>query len=166
MPPDNSVVLIDTMAIKIAHDVGCWNALRKKFRLHTVSQCVHEATRRNGDGKVLVNKSLEGLASELTIGVVDRKKSLELRMQVGSHADLNEGELNLLAFALTLPDAWCLCGPDEGTVRAMKLLTIIHKMVSLESLMKAIGHSTKNLKYHFSEAWLSNHRLSGVLEAL
>jgi hypothetical protein len=154
------------MAIKVAHDLGCWNALRKKFRLHTVLKCVEEATRRNRKGHVLVDRSEEDLAAELTLGSVDRQKLVELVFRVGPQADLNEGELQLLAYALTLPNAWCLCGPDEGTVRAMRILSVLEKMVSLESLLKAIGHSTKNLKYHFSERWLAERRLAGVLDSL
>lgn len=164
MPPANSVVLVDTMAIKVAHDLGCWNALRKMFQLHSVPKCVEEATRKNRKGDVLVKRTGDELASELTLGTVDRVELAALVLRVGPHADLNDGELELLAYALTLPEAWCLCGPDEGTVRAMRLLSKLGNMVSLESLMKAIGHSTKNLRHHFSERWLSERRLEGIFE--
>ena len=47
MPPRNGIVLVDTNAIQAAHAHGCWNALRRNYRLHSVLECVEEATRPN-----------------------------------------------------------------------------------------------------------------------
>src|SRR4051812_19382102 len=120
------------MAIKLAHDLGCWNALRQTFRLHSVEKCIEEATRMNKDGKVLVRRSAEELAAEVTLGTVDRVTVAKVTLQIGAQADLNEGERHLLAYALTLSGAWFLCGPDTGTVRAMQILSLLDRMVSFE----------------------------------
>lgn len=119
----------------------------------------------NRDGKVLVRRSAEDLAGELTLGTVDRLSITKVTLQIGAQADLNEGERHLLAYALTLHGAWFLCGPDNGTVRAMQILSILDRMVSFETLANVAGHRLKKLPPHFSERWLSNHRLNALLES-
>ena len=153
------------MAIKLAHDLGCWNALRHTFKLHSVPKCIEEATRMNRDGKVLVRRTAEELAGELTLGAVDRLQVAKVTLQIGAQADLNEGERHLLAYALTLPGIWFLCGPDSGTVRAMQILSILDRMVSFETLASVAGYRLKKLPPHFSERWLSSHRLNALLES-
>lgn len=153
------------MAIKLAHDLGCWNALRQAFKLHSVSKCVEEATRMNRYGKVLVHRSAEDLAAELTLGNVDSLMLATVTLKIGAHADLNEGERHLLAYALSLSGVWFLCGPDNGTVRAMQILSILDRMVSFEALAKVAGHRIGRLAHHFSESWLSRHRLAALLDS-
>lgn len=154
------------MAIKLAHDLGCWNALRQTFKLHSVAKCVEEATRANRAGKVLVRRSAEELAGELTLGAFDLLSTTTVTLKIGAKADLNEGEKHLLAYALTLSGAWFLCGPDTGTVRAMQILSILDRMVSFETLANVAGHRLRNLPPHFSESWLSKHRLDALLDGL
>jgi hypothetical protein len=167
MVPARSIVLTDTMAIKIAHDLGCWNAIRQRYQLHSVPRCVEEATRKNKDGAVLVNRKPDELAAELTLGNPDKVATLSLTLKIGSQADLNDGERDLLAYARTLPGAWFLCGPDNGTVRAMQILTLLDRMVSLEALAGDAGHRFKNpLPNHFTERWLSDHRTRGLFDMI
>ena len=154
------------MAIKLAHDLGCWNVLKQTFKLHSVDKCVEEATRRNKDGKVLVRRSAEELAGELTLGAVNRLSIAEVTLKIGAQADLNEGEKHLLAYALALPGSWFLCGPDSGTVRAMRILSILNRMVSFETLANVAGHRFQRLPPHFSESWLAKHRLEDLLDGL
>lgn len=165
MPPPQSIVLVDTMAIKAAHDLGCWNGLRSTFKLHSVPKCVEEATRQNKNGAVLVRRTAEDLAADLTLGTVEPLAVTRLTLEVGSHADLNDGEKHLLAYALTLSGTWLLCGPDRGTVRAMHMLSLLPKLVSLESLASTTGQKIKNLPHHFSEGWLSTFRTQLLLES-
>ena len=152
------------MAIKLAHDLKCWNAFRHTFRLHSVPKCVEEATRMSKDGAILVRRSADELGAELTLGNVNRLMATTLTLQVGAQADLNEGERHLLAYALTLKDAWFLCGPDNGTVRAMHMLSLLDRMVSFEALADVTGQRLKSLPYHFSERWLSNHRTQSLFQ--
>ena len=77
------------MAIKLAHDLGCWNVLKQTFKLHSVDKCVEEATRRNKDGKVLVRRSAEELAGELTLGAVNRLSIAEVTLKIGAQADFS-----------------------------------------------------------------------------
>ncbi len=68
MPPRGSIILVDTVAIKGAHDLGCWNSLRKAYELHSVKKCVEEATRPNKHGARLVERHEDELAAELKLG--------------------------------------------------------------------------------------------------
>lgn len=164
MPSPQSVVLADTMAIKVAHDLGCWNALRRAYRLHSVVKCVEEATRANRDGVRLVKRTAPELAGELVLGQVDQLMVTRLMLQVGHQTDLHEGEQHLLAYALSLRDVWFLCGPDNGTVRAMQTLSVFDRMVSLEALAQSAGHQFRSLPHHYSERWLADHRTKYLLE--
>lgn len=119
----------------------------------------------NKDGVVLVRRPAKDLAAELTLGTVDLLMVTKLTFQVGSQVDIHDGEKHLLAYALTLPGVWFLCGPDNGTVRAMQILSFLDRMVSFEALANATGHRLKNLPYHFSERWLSNHRTKILLQS-
>ena len=167
MPPRQSVVLVDTMAIKMAHDLHCWNAIRNRFQLHSVAKCVEEATRRSKSGEILVNRDAVQLSAELTLGNVDRLKMADLLLIIGNNADLHEGELHLLTYAREIPGAWFLCGPDNATVRAMKMLSLLDRMTSLESLGKSSGHrfKDKTLPHHFTDRWLLDRRMQVFLEA-
>lgn len=71
MPPRGSIILVDTVAIKGAHDLGCWNSLRKAYELHSVKKCIEEATRPNKHGSQLVGRSEGELAAELKLGSVN-----------------------------------------------------------------------------------------------
>lgn len=142
-----------------------WNALRKTYQLHTVSTCIEEATRTNKKGNQLVAKSLDQFRAELTIVAVKPRMQAEVTLRVGERTDLDPGERDLLAYALTLPGrAWWLCGPDNGTVNALQILRLLDRMVTLESLMRAVGMPVDALQYHFTEKWLADRRLRFALD--
>ena len=166
-PPRQSIILVDTNAIKAAHHLGCWNALRKNYKLHSVRLCVEEATRADKWGSKLVDRPEEELAVELVLGQVDDVARADLRLAIGNRNDVDEGEAELLAYARSLPGrVWWLCGPDKGTVKAMNHLRLLDRMVALESLAAACGHTTSALPKNYTEKWLSDQRTSLLLEGL
>jgi hypothetical protein len=152
------------MAIKAAHDLRCWNALRQTFQISSVAICIQEATQVNRDGHQLVARTEAEVAAEITIGPVTDQMRTALDFRIGLRADVHKGERDLLAYALTLRDAWWLCGPDNGTVRAMKVLRIFDRMISLESIAAASGHRAPMPSKHYTERWLSDHRTQALLE--
>jgi len=157
--PPKATILADTMAIKAAHEYGLWNALRKTYDLRSVPICVQEATQPNSKGYILVRRSYKEVAAELTLGEVTPTASIALRLEVGHMSDLDAGERDLLAYARTLPpDTWWLCGPDNGTVRAMQMLRIFDRMVSLETVARGAGCRVDRLPSQFRDRWLSDHR--------
>lgn len=166
-PGRQSIVVLDTNAIKAAHHLGCWNALRRNYQLHSVHLCVEEATRADRRGRKLVDRPAAELAAELVLGVVDDFARADLRLAIGNRNDVDAGEAELLAYARTLPGRiWWLCGPDAGTVRAMHHLGLLDRMVALESLAKACGHRTSGLPANYTEKWLSDQRTRLLLSGL
>jgi hypothetical protein len=166
-PARQSIVLVDTNAINAAHRIGCWNALRKNYQLHSVRLCVEEATRPNRHGRKLVDRPKAELAAELVLGKVDDLARAELRLAIGNRNDVDAGEAELLAYARTLPGrVWWLCGPDAGTVKAMNHLRLLDRMVALESLAKVCGHATAGLPDNYTERWLSAQRTKLLLAGL
>jgi hypothetical protein len=156
-PPPKSVVLADTMAIKAAHDLRCWNALRNTFQLHTVPICITEATRYK-KGTQLVARSAAELEREIKVAEVTEQMRLDLEYRIGLRADVHDGERDLMAYALTLREVWWLCGPDNGTLRAMHALRLLDRMVSLETLSIASGHRATMPSKHYTDRWLIERR--------
>lgn len=160
-------MLVDANAIKAAHQIGCWNALRRNYALHSVRLCVEEVTRPNKKGRRLVERPLEHLTRELVIGWVDDLARAHLALTIGNRNDVDAGEAELLAYARTLSGkAWWLCGPDGGTVKALHHLRLLDRMVSLEALATACGHSASGLPNNYTERWLSGQRRNRLLESL
>lgn len=152
-------VLMDTNAIGDAHAIKGWNALRKAFKLVTVSECVDEATRPNRAGEVLVDKTATALAAELEVCPVDDAMRFRLLEELNNAVALDAGERDLLALALSEGRSiWRLCGPDKATLRAMYRIRRLDRMVSLEELLHLAGVNTRNLEHKETKAWLSQKR--------
>jgi hypothetical protein len=164
MPPRQARVLIDTNAIKAAHDTGCWNALRKYYRLETAAYCVEEATRAERKGRRLVERPLEELRSELVCHEVTDIDRAALALRIQGQVDLDDGERDVLSIALKLGEpVWWLCGPDKATLRAMHLLNLLDQACSLELLARDAGVRPRSLERQFTESWLSEKRTLLVL---
>lgn len=167
-PTHNSIILVDTNAIAAAHKFNCWNALKNRYKLRTVELCIEEATRRNKRGKCLVNRDSQDLKDDFAIvAKVDNLSRAKLMLEVGNRNDVDDGERDLLAYAQSLRGkVWWLCGPDNGTVHAMRTLKLFERMVSLEAIANTCGHQFKDLPHNYSEQWLSKHRTDFLFEDL
>jgi hypothetical protein len=159
MPPRGALVLVDTVAIKAAHQLGCWNALRKTYRLETVEKCVEEACRLDRNGRRLVNREAAEIKAEIETRPVTAVQRAVVLLKVGSRVDLDDGERDLLAYALTLDrQTWWLCGPDKATLIALSRLQLLERMVSLETLASSVGHKVRGWEEQYTEKWLSAKR--------
>jgi hypothetical protein len=164
MPPRQARVLVDTNAIKAAHDVGCWNALRKYFRLETAAYCAEEATRLDRKGRRLVERTLEELRGDLVCHEVNDTDRAALALRLQGQVDLDDGERDVLSIALKLGEpVWWLCGPDKATLRAMHLLNLLDQACSLETLARSAGLRPRELGQEHTEAWLSKKRTQLIL---
>jgi hypothetical protein len=159
MIPKGGRILFDTNAIKAAHDHGCWNAIRQHFKVETVEQCLAEVTRCDRHGRTLVARAERDLRTEMVVHPVTALQQVEVVLRTGGMIDLDAGERDLLAYALTLGTAaWWLCGPDKATMRALNKLQLIDRLVALESLARSAGATPKNLKQQYTEMWLKDKR--------
>lgn len=159
MPPRGSLVLVDTVAIKAAHGLGCWNALRKAYQLETVEKCLVEVTRVDSKGRQLVERKAAELKAEICVHSVSETQRAVLLLTGGRRPDLDDGERDLLAHALSLGrKAWWLCGPDKATLKVLHRLNLLERMVSLESMGQQVGHRFAALEEQYTEAWLKAKR--------
>ncbi len=164
MPPRQAKVLIDTNAIKAAHEVGCWNALRNYYRLETAAYCVEEATRLDRKGRRLVERTIEELRAELTCHEVTDIDRAALALRLQGQVDLDDGERDVLSIALKLREpVWWLCGPDKATLRAMHLLNLLDQACSLEVLARGAGLRLRGLEPQYTEECLVGKRTQLVL---
>jgi hypothetical protein len=165
MAPRGALVLIDTMAIKAAHETACWNAVRKAYQLHTVETCLHEATQTDKYHRQLVAKEASALRAEFHhVHAVTDAQRAHASILIGSRVDLHAGERDLLAHALTLGrQVWWLCGPDRATLIALHRLQLLDRMVALETLARGAGQKLRNLENQFTETWLSGKRTKLLL---
>lgn len=153
------IVFIDANAIGAAHAVHVWNALRNGFHLVTVLECAEEVTRPNKAGLTLTGKELESFKAELEIRPVDNIARFRLREALGTGVALDPGERDLVAAAyLETQPIWHLCGPDRATLRALKVLNRLDRMVALEELCVKVGARTAGLQPAMSIRWLSEKR--------
>jgi hypothetical protein len=164
MPPRGSLVLVDTVAIKAAHALGCWNALRHAYQLETVEECLDEVTRVDGKGRQLVPRKAAELRAEIRIHAVTQAQRAHLLLTGGGPPDLDKGERDLLAHALSLGlKVWWLCGPDKATLRMLHRLNLLERMVSLEGMGREVGHRFTKLEEQYTEAWLKTKRTKLLL---
>lgn len=153
------IVFIDANAIAAAHELNAWNALRQVFQIVTVLECAEEVTRPNRDGQTLTGKELEPFKTEVDIRPVDDVMRFQLREALGTGVALDPGERDLLAAARLEPKpVWHLCGPDRATLRALKVLRLLHRMVALEELCAKVGARITGIAPAMTTRWLSEKR--------
>jgi hypothetical protein len=77
--------------------------------------------------------------------------------------ELDPGERELLAHAMGRKDEWLASCADRAAVKAAFALGWIDRVVSLEALARAAG-ARPQLKFHFTNRWLSDVRTAFLLE--
>ena len=148
-----SPVLVDANVIIEAHRTRSWPALSGGWRVETVEACLAETQtgfqlRRKEEAIDLVElrRSLAAVHS------ASMRARAELALRKGSIA-LDEGEDALWAHALGRDDAWLLCGPDKASLRCGVLLGCRERLVSLEELLKQVGHRPSGLRKAYTQQW-------------
>jgi hypothetical protein len=168
MPNKGDTIFIDTCAIEGAHASNCWNGIYKNYKLKTEDFCIGEAVRRNREGNKLIKRDPEELRKEIECLVCPEEDVLDLGELLHDAADLDTGEKRLLALALKHTEAWLICGPDIGTLRALLHLSKLGKpasmnnMCALEEMTQALGMRTSfNTKvlHKLSKKWLQAIRM-------
>ncbi len=92
------------------------------------------------------------LAEVQQVADVERAAAI-VRDPMFSFLDL--GEQSLWAHALTRKDDWVLCGPDKASLRFGVRLGLRERLVALEALLQAVGHTGAGLRPAYTSAWLA-----------
>jgi len=159
-------VLVDTNVIIESHRQGCWPALVGKFALDTVQKCVEECATGNQRSRNPVHVDTEALRQSLDPKNVTAADIAALIMTCPDAADLDDGEKELLAYAMTFQEkVYLLCSPDRACVRIAYLLGLIDCYVSLEELCESAGVHPA-LPAHYGASWLSKRKTEFLLDDL
>ena len=148
-------ILMDSNAIIEAHRTRCWSNLIAFFSIETVDMCAREcATGAQQMHREYVPVDTNTLRENITVHEVTDAMRLQLVCQEPSAADIDDGEQDLLAFALTLPpEAYLVCSPDKACMKVAFKMGLIDRLVSLEALAERVGRRKLSLKRNYTEKW-------------
>jgi hypothetical protein len=150
----SSPVLLDTNVILEAHRTGSWKALTGGYGVETVEACVIETQ----TGFQRRRKELQIDEAELRAKLVGVHKVTDVQRAAllvrGHGINLDPGELDLWAHAMTRKDTWILCGPDKASLRYGVRTGFRDRLVSLERLLEEVGFPVKGkLRGNYTAQW-------------
>lgn len=164
MVNEGSRVLLDTMIIIEAHGAGCWRALLGHYRLDTVQKCMEECASGDQMRRAYVPIDVHELQVDISPKPVAPKDLVKFTLQYQGAMDLDEGERELMAYALTLESgSYFICSSDRACLRAGFTLGMKDLFVSLEELIDGTGERIQ-LKRHFTKSWFQQARTDLLLE--
>lgn len=164
MIPEQSHVLLDTMIIIEAHRVGCWRAMLGHYRLDTVQKCMEECATGNQRRRVRVPIDVGQLQTDISPKPVTAKEITQFTLRYPGAVDLDAGEKELMAYALTLESgSYYMCSSDRACLRAG--FTLGMTFVSFEELVEGTGERVA-LERHHTKTWLQQQRTQWRLEEL
>ena len=150
-------VMVDTMVIIEAHRTNCWNALLGQFQMDTVWRCVEECETGNQRRRNPVPVDTVAMRKRLAPKTVTPVMVYEMEQRLSGRVDLDHGELELLAYAITQEDAWIISAPDKAAMRAGMLLGILDRFASLQDLANSAGQNPL-LRDNFTNRWQTSFR--------
>ncbi|MCE0497850.1 MAG: hypothetical protein LV481_07895 [Methylacidiphilales bacterium] len=158
MPNRGDRVYVDTNAIIESHRVKCWKDLVSRFGLCTVEKCVEECATGNLAGAETPVDVTE-LRSKITVESVSSNEIAQLNLKLSNQVILDPGEEHLIAKAIQQKEAWFLCSPDKAAIRAVSLLNLAQRLISLEELAGECGLDIcKKAKVHYLKGWLKQQK--------
>ena len=163
-----TTILVDTNVIIAAHRCGVWNPLAKAYQLDTVEKCVEETQtgfQNRRPEETIDNQCLQ--PSLRFIAVVNDFARAELIVRCERAVNIDDGERDLLANALTRTDAFLLASPDRAAMHTAIQLGWGDRLVSLEEMVIPLSVKLSNpLKYNFTSAWMSRAKTEILMSLL
>ena len=156
---------VDTNVAIECHRIGCWKAAKSGLTLVTVDKVIEECATgaRRREGYVVIDA--EAMKQDVQILTVSQQELADLRLRLAGQVNLDAGEENLLAKALSSKKPWRICSPDSALIRACWLLSHLDNVVSLEHLLQQIGFRLKtSLQRQYTKVWLSQKKTDLLLE--
>ncbi len=159
-------ILVDCNVFIEASRVGAISTLLGHYKIVTTNTCVEEAASGNVYRRDYIGVDTEGLKSKVVVVTVSDIEKTRLSLALQGRVDLDPGEEDLLAHALTLTDSsFSVCSPDIACVRAGFLLDFIDRYVSLEELLDRAGNS-RSLRSNYTKKWMERIRTKLTLDSL
>lgn len=148
----SETVLLDNCAISACVKAGAWSALASRYTLETIEEVEREATTGYQHRTIIPPREFR---EQVVVHAVSDAERFEMQAAHAGLGALDEGERDLWVHALPRGDAWVLCGPDIASIKFGVLNGYGDRLVSLEQLLKAIGHTPKSkLADHQTQKWL------------
>jgi hypothetical protein len=132
-----------------------------RYAFDTVEECVVECETGNRRRNTVVIDTAQ-LREDLQPKTVTPAMVFSLVERLGGQVDLDPGEKELLAYALTLQDAWIITSPDKAAIRAGNVLGIVDRFISLEELAADAGQHP-SLRDNYTTRWLVAFRTQVLL---
>jgi hypothetical protein len=148
-------VLMDSNAIIEAHRTRCWTNLLAFYSIETVDMCAREcASGTQQLHRNYVPVDTNALRENIATHKVTDAMRLQLVCREPTAADIDDGEKDLLAFAMTLPsDVFLICSPDKACMKVAAKMGLLERLVSLQELANRVGRGKLNFKRNYTEKW-------------
>lgn len=143
------------MVIIEAHRVSCWNALSQFYKLETVEQCIIECATGNRRRPGYVKVEAEALRQRLRVHEVTEAMRIAFLTNDPRGNKIDPGERDLLAYALSIPEAWLLCDPDKAAILSAHRLNFLDRVVALEDMTLAAGLRKQGFGLNHTKNWLT-----------
>ena len=148
-------ILMDSNAIIEAHRVRCWPNLLAFFSIETVDMCARECASGNQQlHRTYVPVDTTALREKIAVHKVDDALRAQLVLLEPSAADIDDGEKDLLAYAITLPaDVFLVCSPDKACMKVAAKMGLLDRLVSLQALAERVGRGSLAFRRNYTEQW-------------
>jgi hypothetical protein len=149
------IILVDTMVILRCHEHRCWTTLAKRFPLETVEKCIEET--QTGQ-RTRQRQAIDEQALRADFKAIHAVTQLQIaQVQLTGGENLDDGEQQLWAHALSRDDAWVLTGPDTASMKFGFRAGFRERLVSVGGLFGEIGFKPQSpLPDHFQKRWLED----------
>lgn len=145
-------VLLDNCAISACVAAGAWGALAARYTLETVEEVEREATTGLQHRAIIPPTQFR---QQVKVHKVSEEDRFEAQSIHAALSTIDDGERDLWIHAMAREGAWILCGPDIASIRFGVLNGYDNRLISLEDLLLAIGHTPKQkLAEHQTRKWL------------
>lgn len=149
-----SRVLIDSNAIIEAHRLRCWPNLLAFFSIETVDMCARECATGGQRHRDYVPVDTNALRGSIPAHEVTDAMRLKLVCKEPSAVDIDDGEKDLLAYAITLPpNVFLVCSPDKACMKVASKMGMLERLVSLEALAERVGRRNLKFKRNYTQKW-------------
>jgi len=142
----HKLIFSDACAIIEAYEMNLLNPLLNNYSIITVEKIIDEC-----------NKKIPIIKSGSSIRVVKVSELERVRIKLKLDGDLDDGELDLLAYIIEVKEDFLLCTADFAAMRAAVKFDYTDNLISLEELAKGMGIN-KTFRSQYTAALLDRKK--------